>query len=162
MDSKKTDIISKRLSIAMFMGVVFLVPWTVYLAFTLPANFSAHYWAIAWVGFDIALILVLGFTAWAAYFQRQILVAASIVASTLLICDAWFDVIMSLGTNDAVFTIITAVLVEIPLAIFFIMLARKIMKRTLSIINKLTGNDSASHIHDATLLPIDSHKKINV
>jgi hypothetical protein len=133
--------------------VVALIPWTIYLAFTLPDNFSAHYWSIAWVGFDVALTVVISFVTWAAYFQKQILVAAAIVAATLLICDAWFDVIMSLGTRDELITISTALLVEIPLAVFFILLARRIMRRTLGVFQLLLGEDNSHlRIHDAALL----------
>jgi len=147
---------SKRLSIAIFLGVLFLIPWTVYLAFSLPDNFSAQHWSIAWVGFDIALIAVLSFATWAAYYQKQILVAAAIVAATLLICDAWFDVIMSLGTKDELITIATALLIEIPIATFFILLARRIMRRTLAMIQKLNGdNRKPIRIHEANLVSSD-------
>jgi hypothetical protein len=150
---KSVNASAKRLPIVLFLGVIVLIPWTIYLAFTLPDNFSAHYWSIAWVGFNIALITVLGFATWAAYYQRQILVAASIVAATLIICDAWFDVIMSLGTSDQLLSIITAVFVEIPLAVFFILLARRIMRRTLRRFKELTGDNSAVwRIQDASLL----------
>jgi hypothetical protein len=82
--------------------VVVLVCWTVYLALALPGNHDARHWDLAWVGFDTALIVMLGATAWAAWFRRQILVAAALVTGTLLVCDAWFDLTTSLGTADQV------------------------------------------------------------
>ncbi len=146
---------------ALFFGVVALVPWTVYLAFTLPDNFRAHYWSIAWVGFDVALIAVISFASWAAYFQKQVLVAAAIVAATLLVCDAWFDVIMSLGTRDELITISTALLIEIPLAVFFILLAHRIMRRTLGMFRSLVGEDNLPlRIHDASLLSDEVQERI--
>lgn len=152
---------SKRLPLALFFGVVALVPWTVYLAFTLPDNFRAHYWSIAWVGFDVALIAVISFASWAAYFQKQVLVAAAIVAATLLVCDAWFDVIMSLGTRDELITISTALLIEIPLAVFFILLAHRIMRRTLGMFRSLVGEDNLPlRIHDASLLSDEVQERI--
>ncbi len=144
---------NRRLLIILLVVLAFLIPWTVYLAFTLPDHFTAHYWSIAWVGFDMALISVLTVAIWAAYYQRQILVAASIVAATLLICDALFDVVMSLGTPDALLTILSAVAVELPLAIFFIILAQRIMKRTLAMFQTMAGIDNASaRIHDASMI----------
>lgn len=159
MPANKATTASKRLPIALLLGVMFLIPWTVYMAFSLPDNFSAHNWSIAWVGFDIALIAVLSFATWAAYFQKQVLVAAAIVAATLLICDAWFDVIMSLGTKDQAISIATALIVEIPLAVFFIVLARRIMRRTLGIFRALAGKDDEHFsIHEASLISGDSEK----
>jgi hypothetical protein len=144
---------SKWLFVALLSAVVILIPWTVYIAITLPDNFNVHYWSIAWVGFDIALILILGFAAWAAYFQRQIFIAAAIVAATLLICDAWFDVVTSLGTKDEVLAIAFALLIELPIAAFFILLVRRIMKRTLQAYRSMTGDGQTSpRIRDATLL----------
>jgi hypothetical protein len=81
--------------VALLLG---LIPWTAFLAVTLHGRFEARHWDIAWVGFDAVLIVVFAYTAWAAWFRRQILVAAALVAATLLVCDAWFDVTMSLGT----------------------------------------------------------------
>ena len=145
--------INKRLFTIFLVVLTGLTIWTIYLAFTLPDHFDTAYWSIAWVGFDAALITVLGFATWAAYFQKQILVAASIVAATLLICDAWFDVVMSFGSQDHLFTIAGALLVELPLAIFFIMLARRIMKRTLGVYRAMIGEDQVpEQIHNAAMI----------
>jgi hypothetical protein len=43
--------------------VVVLVPWTGYLFGTLPPDYVANHWAIAWGGFDLGLALALGSTA---------------------------------------------------------------------------------------------------
>jgi hypothetical protein len=78
--------------VALLLG---LIPWTAFLAVTLHGRFEARHWDVAWVGFDAVLIAVFAYTAWAAWFRRQILVATALVAATLLLCDAWFDVTMS-------------------------------------------------------------------
>ena len=65
-----------------------------------PAKYNAGHWNLLWAGFDIGLLCVLGYAAWAAWFRRQILAATAIVAGTLLLCDAWFDVITSMGHRD--------------------------------------------------------------
>ena len=31
-------------------GAIGLIPWTVYLGFTLPANYVAHNWPATWIG----------------------------------------------------------------------------------------------------------------
>lgn len=107
-----------------------LVPWTVFLAFTLHARFEARHWNLAWVGFDTVLAAALAITAWAAWSRRQILVAAALATASMLLCDAWFDVATSLGTPDQALTIATALLAELPLAAFLFWLARRIMLGT--------------------------------
>lgn len=133
--------------------IIGLVPWTVYLASTLPANFKSHDWNIAWVGFDSAVIIVLAYTAWAAWFRRQILAVTSIVAATLLICDAWFDINTSLGTHNEIITIITAVFGEVPLAIFLGWVARRIILRTADTLATLNhASKPYHHLRDAPFL----------
>lgn len=107
-----------------------LVPWTAYLGFTLPRRFTAHHWDVAWVGFDVLLMLALTGTAWAAWARRQIFAGAAIVTATLLVCDAWFDIVLSLGSRGAVPTIAAALLVELPIAVGLGMMARRVMLGT--------------------------------
>jgi hypothetical protein len=50
----------RRLFIAVTFGsCLWLVPWIVYLAFTLPRNYTADQWSATWTGFDIALLTAL-------------------------------------------------------------------------------------------------------
>lgn len=122
-----------------------LIVWTVHLALTLPSVHDARHWDVAWVGFDAALIAVLAATAWAAWFRRQILVATALVAATLLVCDAWFDVATSLDTPDQTVTLATALLAELPLAGFLFWLARRIMLRTVAAFPMQLGDGQVTH-----------------
>ena len=83
----------------MMVVSVGMVPWIVYLALTLPESYRAGNWAAVWVGFDVALVLVLLSTALAAWRRRQLMVPLLLVAATLLLCDAWFDVATSYGRS---------------------------------------------------------------
>lgn len=107
-------------------GAIFLLAWIVALGFTLPSQSTAHHWRIAWVGFDIAEATALVVACLAAFWARWLVVPASLVIGTLLFCDAWFDVILSLGSSGWLFSVLLAVLVEIPLAIFFWRMALKL------------------------------------
>ena len=78
-------------------AAVVLVPWLAYLAATLPDRHRAHDWRLAWVGFDTALIVGFAATAWFGWRSRQIVITAFVVTATLLLCDAWFDVVLSWG-----------------------------------------------------------------
>jgi hypothetical protein len=94
---------------------VLTVPWTVYLAATLPLRATAHHYRLAWVGFDVALIVALFATAFLAWRGRRLVVVPAVVTGTMLVVDAWFDVLTSGGRARSV-SVLTAVLVELPLA----------------------------------------------
>ncbi len=92
-----------------------LVPWTVYLGLTLPAHqFSRHY-NIAWVGYDVMEMLALGATGYFALRHSRYLALTSAAAATLLVVDAWFD-IMTSPRHQILQAVVLAVLVELPLA----------------------------------------------
>lgn len=100
------------------VGAVVLVPWSIYLALSLPRRTMTDHWRGAWVGFDLLLASTLALTAWCAWHRRHLVVVGLAASSVLLTCDAWFDVML---TRDAgrVVSIAMAVLVELPLAVLF-------------------------------------------
>ena len=118
-----------RLSL-MIGGSVAMVPWLGYLAVTLPAKYVAHNWTVTWVGFDVLLVGFMVATAVFGYLRRQLLVPAAFTTGVLLICDAWFD-LMTAGPRDAWLSVITAVLLEVPLAAFMIFSAQRLLRLTL-------------------------------
>jgi len=93
-----------------------MVPWTVYLSLTLPRHhFAAHY-DLAWGGFDAAMLVSLAATAWSALRLHTTLPPLAAVTGTLLLVDAWFDVVMSPTVDERWVALAMAVLVELPLA----------------------------------------------
>ncbi|MEU8931623.1 hypothetical protein AB0D30_17230 [Streptomyces sp. NPDC048409] len=118
-----------RSAVVQFALCVFvLVPWTVYLAFSLPHRFEARYWPMVWVGFDIMLLVSLAAAGVAVLLRRQALIPLSFVAATLLVCDAWFDVSLNVGGDDVWESVASAVLVELPLACLLVLRARRVLK----------------------------------
>ena len=97
-------------------ATIALIPWTLIYITQLPDHHTAKHWNLAWAGFDLALCVALGVTAWCALRERALLIVGLIVSSTLLVCDAWFDVATSLDTADEGVTLVTALAVELPLA----------------------------------------------
>jgi hypothetical protein len=95
---------------------VALVPWILYLTFTLPSRHVTLHYDLAWVGFDIALTVAFAATAWAALRGSHWLVAFAAVTGTMLLCDAWFDVVTSQTGSEMWEAIAEAVLAELPLA----------------------------------------------
>jgi hypothetical protein len=105
-----------------------LVGWIIILALTLHRSFHAQHWRAAWVGFDVVLALAFAATGWAFYRGRQIVIACLLVTGTLLCCDAWFDVILDAGTSDIWVSVVSAVVVELPLAFLMFNAARRLIR----------------------------------
>ena len=120
------------------VGAVVLVPWTIYLAATLPRLVLASRWRGAWVGFDVLLVIILSSTAWLGWKGRQMVVVGLVASSVLLVCDAWFDVMLTRGP-DHVWSVATAVLVELPVAALFAVAARAIFAGTSAFVWTATG-----------------------
>lgn len=103
-----------------------LIPWTAVLFLTLPAHYGANRWALAWGGFDVGLGVALATTAVAIVRRSAYAEVAATVTGTLLVCDAWFDVLTSHGTSDVAQAAVSAVLVELPIAFLCFWTARNI------------------------------------
>ena len=108
-----------RWIVAVLAGVALvLVPWILYLTFTLPSRHVTLHYDLAWVGFDIGLTAAFAATAWAALRGSPRLVPIAAVTGTMLVCDAWFDVVTSRPGSDLVQAITSAAVAELPLAAF--------------------------------------------
>jgi hypothetical protein len=107
---------------ALVLGAAVLIPWTLLLAYRLPASHTSRHWDVAWVGFDLALATALACTGVAIARRSAWAPMAAAVAATLLLCDAWFDNVLASGLHEHVEAAIE-VLVEVPLALFCVWLA---------------------------------------
>ena len=101
---------------AFLMCAVVLLPWTAILFLTLPRHYGANHWRLAWGGFDVALGISLASTAFLGVRRSPFSEIAAAISGTLLVCDAWFDVLTSHGTSAVAQAIAEAVLVELPIA----------------------------------------------
>jgi len=122
-----------------FVSAVVLVPWIVFLTLRLPRHYRASHWDLAWAGFDIALAASLALTAWAAWRRRQILIISSVIVGTLLLCDAWFDVLTSHTGNDQMVSVLSAILIEVPLAVLMFATAYRLVSLSARTVNVLFG-----------------------
>jgi hypothetical protein len=93
-----------------------LIPWAIALGQTLPSRHVADHWDAAWTGFDVILALTLLGTAYACFRRRDLSRGLAAVSGTLLLCDAWFDVLTASTGTDLEIAILLAVLGELPLA----------------------------------------------
>ena len=130
----------RRFSLLVFMGsCVVLAAWIGVLMVTLPKHYAEGHWRGAWVGFDFALLGAFAGTAWAAWRERQVLIILLTVTGTLLCCDAWFDVILDLGTRNIWMSVASAVFAELPLAFIMFTAARRLVRISVGVVMQLEG-----------------------
>jgi hypothetical protein len=126
--------------IAIVICCLVLAAWTGLLAASLPRYYRTGGWRGAWVGFDIALLAAFVATGWAAWRRRQILIVCLIVLATLLCCDAWFDVVLDARTSGFWLSLISALLVELPLAALATFGARRLLRMTSGVLLRYQGH----------------------
>jgi hypothetical protein len=104
--------------VTLLLGLVAigLVPWTLYLTFVLPSRHLTFHYDLAWVGFDVALACAFAATTLAAIRRSHWLVPFAAVTGTMLVCDAWFDIVTSQSGGEMWEAVAEAVLGELPLA----------------------------------------------
>ncbi|HVB43919.1 MAG TPA: hypothetical protein VNF47_14620 [Streptosporangiaceae bacterium] len=118
---------------------VVLAAWIGYLGVTLPRFYHTGSWRGAWVGFDLALLLTLAATGWAAWRRRQVLIICLVVLATLLGSDAWFDVVLDSRTSGFIPSLLSALLIELPLAVLTVAMARRLLHLTIGQIMRYEG-----------------------
>ena len=92
------------------------IPWTAYLALTLPGEVHTRNYRVAWVGFDIGLIVLLVVTAHFAYRGNRHVAISATATATALVVDGWFDVATAPDRDELIVAVLTAALGELPLA----------------------------------------------
>ena len=107
------------------VATILLIAWTVYLSRTLPLTYTAGHWRATWVGFDIALAVVLAATAVLAALRVRLVIMTAAAGGTLLAFDAWFDT-MTAKAGDRVLSIAT-VPVELAGAVFLLATAATLL-----------------------------------
>lgn len=94
-----------------------LVPWIAVLAATLPAHAVARNWSLAWSGFDVLLAVMLAGTAWLRRRGDGRVGALAGASAAMLVADAWFDTSTSAKGWDTAMACVSAVFIELPLAV---------------------------------------------
>jgi hypothetical protein len=100
---------------ALVLFSLILLPWIVYLAYSLPSRQVSSDYDVAWAGFDVMLLVALASTGYFAFRRSRYLATAATAAATLLVVDAWFDVMTSPWGQRLEATALAA-LIELPLA----------------------------------------------
>ena len=94
-----------------------LLPWAFWLSASLPATHHSAHWDLAWSGFDVGLAACFCGTAIAAYRHAPAWAGAFAAATgTMLVTDAWFDVVLESHGSERGTSIFLAVVFELPVA----------------------------------------------
>jgi hypothetical protein len=104
---------------------VALLPWTVWLSSSLSPHHVTNRWDLAWSGFDTGLAVLFIATAFAAYRRSPWVGAFAAALGTMLVADAWFDVILESHADELRFSIMLAVFLELPAAAVCFWLAHR-------------------------------------
>lgn len=108
---------------------ILLIPWTIYMGWTLPTHHLSVNWDISWTGLDIALIIAFLLTGLAAYTKSLWIVISSTTVGCLLLVDAWFDVMTEHQSPEFARALLTGAAVEIPLALLSYYVAAHALQR---------------------------------
>ena len=123
-----------------------LLPWTIWLTQWLPSHHASVRWDFAWSGFDTGLALAFLFTAVAAWRRSPWVGAGAAATGTLLVTDAWFDIILESHSDELRVSVLTAVFGELPLAAFCFWIAYRTQKFLAQIVDASLGRGTASHL----------------
>lgn len=129
----------KLLLAGLIICCVVIAVWIGVLAVTLPRYYRAGSWRGAWVGFDVGLLVAFAATGWAAWRRRQLLIICLVVVATLLCCDAWFDVVLDARTKGFELSLLSALVIELPLAALAILAVRRLLRSTYSVMLRSRG-----------------------
>jgi hypothetical protein len=99
--------------VACFAG---LIPWTWYLAGTLPDRQLSSHYNVAWTGFDVLLAIVLLATGVCVLLRSPFLAVTAAAAASFLVIDAWFDIMTSPPGSQFAEALIMGAVAELPLA----------------------------------------------
>ncbi len=82
-----------------FMAII-LIPWIFDLASNLPAKHVTRHWDTLWVGFDIAMLVVILATIFLMIKHAIWVIVSGTILATLFVVDAWFDVLTARSGGD--------------------------------------------------------------
>jgi hypothetical protein len=122
-----------------------LLPWTLWLTSSLKPHHSTEHWDVAWAGFDAGLAVAFVLTALAAWRRSPWVSAAAAATGTLLLADAWFDVVLE-SRGELRWAILFAVCAELPLAAVCFWIAYRTARFLAQIVQVAREDDAASHL----------------
>jgi hypothetical protein len=93
-----------------------MLPWTIWLSASLGPHHETEHWDLAWSGFDAGLAVAFLLTALAAWRRSPWVGACAAATGTLLVTDAWFDIVLESHAQEVRNALYLAVFAELPIA----------------------------------------------
>ncbi|MDH6580222.1 hypothetical protein [Kitasatospora sp. MAP5-34] len=106
-----------------------MIPWVVVLHTGLPATAQASHWAWTWTGLDSLEAVGLLTTGLLLRRGDHRACLAAAATSTLLLVDAWFDIMTAAPGSDLASAVLMAGCAELPLAVACAVLAIRTFPR---------------------------------
>jgi hypothetical protein len=122
-----------------------LLPWTLWLSASLKPHHSTEHWDVAWAGFDSGLAVAFVLTALAAWQRSPWVSAAAAATGTLLVADAWFDVVLE-SHGEVLWAVLFAVCAELPLAAVCFWIAYRTERFLAQIVQAAISTGAGSHL----------------
>jgi hypothetical protein len=130
-----------RLGRAYVTAGVAMIPWLLYLAFTLPASATDGHWALAWVGLDSCEALALFATGRLLLRADNRCALAATATAVLLLTDAWLDMTSAAPGDELLTAIAMAVFAEVPIALACVALALRLTRHPFPPATATAGTD---------------------
>jgi hypothetical protein len=106
---------------------VILIPWTIYLSYSLPIHHLSNHWDISWVGLDAGIVVLLAISGILAYKKSRFIALSATATASFLLVDAWFDVLSERRSYQVFESLVLAIFIEIPLAIICFTVAYRVL-----------------------------------
>src|SRR3954467_661713 len=123
-----------------------LLPWTIWLSQWLPPRHASVRWDVAWSGFDSGLALAFLFTATAAWRRSPWVAIGAAATGTLLVADAWFDVVLESHSDELRISIAFAAFGELPAAALCFWIAYRTEKFLARVVGEARELGPRSHL----------------
>jgi len=137
----------RRCVIVAFLAIgIGLLPWSIWLSHTLSSTHDARRWNVAWSGFDTGLAVAFVLTAVAAWRRSPWVGACAAATGTLLLTDAWFDVMLESHADELRNAVLLAAVAELPLAAVCFWIAYRTERFLATIVDAALGRGSSSHL----------------
>ena len=119
---------ARWLPLALVIAALALIPSLVIVLTVVPPVQIAHHLPLAWTGLDVFELLALAGTGFELHRRSVVTVVPATITGTLLLCDAWINVIPTTGMARAEAVVLA--FVEVPLAALSFWVAARAARRS--------------------------------
>lgn len=123
---RPTRVVPRWIGWLVIAAGVLMLPWVAGLVFILPTRHEAAHYGASWIGFDLLLCVMLIRTGWLAQKGREHIEMSAAMTGTLLLVDAWFDVVTADSNKELALALALAIGGEIPLAAICLWIAGRV------------------------------------